>query len=157
VSSGKRSLAAQHTRALLQPQVSPDERWVALAAGGRAPQKQIMVAPLYNGVAAGEKEWLTITDGSGNDDAPNWSPDGNLLCFYSHRDGFCCIWGQKLDPARKTPVGPAFAVYHSHDPRRSIRNVWVSHLTMSASDDQIVFPMGELTGNIWITEYREPP
>jgi len=26
---------------------------------------------------------------------------------------------------------------------------------MSVSRNQIVFPMNELTGNIWITEYRE--
>ncbi len=114
-----------------------------------------MVIPLRNGVAADEKEWVTITDGSGIDQAANWAPDGNLLYFLSERDGFRCIWGQKLDPTNKKPLGAPFPVYHSHDPRRSIRNVSQGLQCMSVSRNQIVFPMGELTGNIWITDYKE--
>ena len=155
MNSGKRSPAIQYSSDLVQPHVSPDGRWIALHTNISAVQVPIMVIPLRNGVAAGEKEWVTITDGSGFDLDANWSPDGNLLYFLSERDGFRCIWGQKLDPTSKRPLGAPFPVYHSHDPRRSIRNVWLDHLCMSVSRNQIVFPMGELTGNIWITEYRE--
>jgi Tol biopolymer transport system component len=154
VNSGKRSLAIQYSRDLIEPHVSPDGRWIALHADISAVQVPIMVVPLHNGMAASEKEWVTITDGSGFDIDANWSPDGNLLYFFSERDGFRCIWGQKLDPTRKTPLGAPFPVYHSHDPRRSLRNVWLAHICMSVSRNKIVFPMGELTGNIWITEYR---
>jgi eukaryotic-like serine/threonine-protein kinase len=154
--SGKRSLVVQSAHTIWQPQVSPDGRWLALHTDLTALQVAIMVIPLRNGVAAGEKEWVTITDGSEDDLCPVWSPDGNLLYFLSERDGFRCIWGQKLDPASKRPLGVPFPVYHSHDPRRSIRNVSLGLLSMSASRQQIVFPMGELTGNIWITDYKQP-
>jgi len=137
-----------------QPKVSPDGRWIALHANSSALQVEIMVIPLRNGVAAPEKEWVTITDGSEHDLCPIWSPDGNLLYFLSERDGFRCIWGQKLDPTSKRPLGAPFPVYHSHDPRRSLRNVNLGIISICASRQQIVFPMGELTGNIWITDYK---
>ena len=155
VNSGKRSLTIQYSHAMWEPQVSPDGRWIALHTSDSAVQSSIMVIPLRNGVAADEKEWVTITDGSGVDQAANWSPDGNLLYFLSERDGFRCIWGQKLDPTSKRPLGAPFPVYHSHDPRRSVRNVSQSLQCMSVSRHQIVFPMGEFTGNIWITDYKE--
>jgi hypothetical protein len=139
-----------------EPRVSPDGRWIGLHTSTGAEKDSILVIPLRNGVAADEKEWLTITEGSGHDRSANWSPDGNLLYFLSERDGFRCIWGQKVEATSKRPLGAPFPVYHSHDPRRSIRNVPLYLLCMSVSSHQIVFPMGELTGNIWITDYKEP-
>ena len=41
-------------------------------------------------------------------------------------------------------------------PGDPIRNVNLGILSMTVSRQQIVFPMGELTGNIWITEYKQP-
>jgi len=154
VNSGSRSSVFQYPRGLILPHVSPDGRWVAGHGidAGITPKISIMVVPLRNGVEAEEKEWVRITDGSGFEQEVDWSPDGNLLYFLSERDGSRCIWGQKLDPANKTPMGAPFPVYHSHDPRRSIRNVRLDYLSMSVSHNQIVFPMGELTGNIWIME-----
>jgi serine/threonine protein kinase len=154
--SSKRSIVVQSAHTIWQPQVSPDGRWIALHTDLSTLQVSIMVIPLRNGVAASEKEWVTVTDGSEHDLCPIWSPDGNLLYFLSERDGFRCIWGQKLDPTSKRPLGAPFPVYHSHDPRRSLRNVSLGLISMSASRQQIVFPMGELTGNIWITDYKTP-
>jgi len=36
--------------------------------------------------------------------AANWSPDGKLVYFISTRDGFRCVWAQRLDAAGK-PAG----------------------------------------------------
>ena len=154
VNSGKRSLLVQSSHTIWQPKVSPDGRWIALHTDLSALHVSIMVIPVRNGVAAGDKEWVTITDGSEHDLCPIWSPDGNLLYFLSERDGFRCVWGQKLDPATKRPLGAPFAVYHSHDPGRSLKNVNLNLLSMTVSRHQIVFPMGEFTGNIWITDYK---
>jgi len=110
VNSGTRSPAIQYSSGLVQPHVSPDGRWIALYINISAVQVPIMVIPLRNGVAASEKEWVTITDGSGFDIDANWSPDGSLLYFFSERDGFRCIWGQKLDPTSKTLLGAPFPV-----------------------------------------------
>jgi hypothetical protein len=157
VISGKRSPAIQYSSGLFQPHISPDGRWVALHTNISTTQNPIMVIPLRDGMAAGEKEWVRITDGSGMDRDANWAPDGNLLYFFSERDGFRCIWGQKLDPSSKKPLGAPFPVYHSHNPSRSLGNVSLVSLCMSVCRNQIVFMMREQTGNIWITEYRGKP
>jgi hypothetical protein len=45
---------------------------------------------------------------------------------------------------------------HAHGARLSLRNAnWVSQ-GLSVSRDRIVFNQGEITGNIWMTEIRDP-
>jgi Tol biopolymer transport system component len=34
-----------------------------------------------------------------------WSPDGKLIYDISNRDGYPCIWAQRLDAATKRRVG----------------------------------------------------
>jgi serine/threonine protein kinase/Tol biopolymer transport system component len=157
VNSGERATLIQYSHALLAPQLSPDGRWIAFHTNLDTREAPIMIVPLRNGMTAEEREWVKVTDGKPLDELPNWSPDGNLLYFLSNRDGFCCIWAQRLEPASKRPLGPAFAVYHSHDRRRSIKNVSFEYIGLSLSRDQLVFPMCELEGNIWMAEYREQP
>jgi hypothetical protein len=121
-----------------------------VAETGRSP---VRIAPLRNGVAAEESEWIEVTDGSGLDASPWWSPDGGLLYFFSRRDGFECLWAQRLDPATKKPVGPAFDVYHFHGARRVVNT---STVGPALSANKLVFSMGELSGNIWMAEQEGP-
>jgi hypothetical protein len=155
INSGERTLVVQYEHDLIEPHVSPDGNWMSLHTIVSATRLPAVVIPLRNGVAAKEEEWVRVTDGSGIDIDANGSPDGNLLYFFSDRDGFRCIWAQRLEPSSKKPVGPAFAVYHSHDPSRAINNVRPDLICMSVSGNEIVFPMGEITGSIWITEFRQ--
>jgi hypothetical protein len=69
--------------------------------------------------------------------------------FVSHRDGFGCLWAQRLDARTKHPVGPQFAIHHFHDTRLSMMNVGLGLLEIDVARDKIVFGLGELTGNIW--------
>ena len=93
INSGKRTLVVQYSLNLIQPHFSPDGRWMALHTHYSAAGRQILIIPLRNGVAAKEQEWVTVTDGSNFDLDKDWSPDGNLLYFFSERDGFRCILG----------------------------------------------------------------
>jgi hypothetical protein len=117
-------------------------------------QRQIFVARLQNWTAAGENDWIPITDGSGLDRNSVWSPDGNLLYFLSERDGFRCFWAQRLEPASKRPLGPAFAVQHFHQARRSLMAFnEVVEIGLSVARDKIVFSMPEYTGNVWMARF----
>jgi hypothetical protein len=49
------------------------------------------------------------------------------------------------------PHGPLQAVLHLHGSKRSIRNVTFNHFTLTAAEEKLVFNMGELNGNIWMT------
>src|SRR5262249_18320081 len=80
-------------------------------------------------------EWIAITDGAA-DDKPRWSPDGATLYFLSKRDGFRCIWAQRVD-ARKHPAGQPIPIFHAHEARRSMVSVGRGDLGMSVARDKI--------------------
>ena len=87
---------------------------------------------------------------------PFWSPDGRLLYFLSHRDGFRCVWAQPLDFETKHPVGSPISVLHIHSARRSLLN-WRSsgEMGMSLTPDALVFSLLDITGNIWMAEMEQ--
>jgi Tol biopolymer transport system component len=127
---------------------SPDDRWVCFKLEQQPGHEPTFIAPVRNGVAAQESEWIQITNGP-VDGRSWWSPDGNLLYFQSDRDGSLCIWAQKLDPATKQPVGPVFAVYHFHGKRRSLGS---AHFGYGLAPGKLYFALEETTGNIWLAD-----
>jgi Tol biopolymer transport system component/predicted Ser/Thr protein kinase len=137
----------------LQPQFCPGDRWISFACMHQPDRTRVMVAPFRGAAVIPESEWIPVTDGSGFDSRPRWSPNGNLLYFISDRDGFRCIWAQRLDAVTKRPVGPAFAVSHFHDPRRLLSDI--PELGLSVARDKLVFNMTEQTGNIWTFKLPE--
>src|SRR4029077_17603202 len=105
--------------------------------------------PSSNAIPA---DWIPISSGEFWDDKPRWSPDGSLLYFTSTRDGFLCVWCQRLDPVSRQPAGPPFDVFHFHNAGRSMMNVGLAALEPSVARDRIVLNLGEITGNIWLGE-----
>jgi Tol biopolymer transport system component len=137
--------------ALFVPRFSPDDRWVSFHEFAGVASRRIYVAPLRGTAPVPERDWVPITDGAGLDRDTCWSPDSNLLYFYSERDGFRCIWAQRLQPETKRPVGKMFPVYHLHHARRSIMGIVDLGLArISTAPGKLVFSMGEYTGNIWM-------
>jgi hypothetical protein len=128
--------------------LSPDDRWICFKLEQQPGHEPTFIAPVRNGVAAQEDEWIQITDGP-VDGRSWWSPDGNLLYYQSERDGSLCLWAQKLDKASKHSLGPAFAVYHVHGRRRSIR---AAEFGYGMGPDKLYFSLLETTGNIWMAE-----
>jgi serine/threonine protein kinase len=102
------------------------------------------IAPFRPGVPIEEKSLIEIPDRF-----PAWSHDGALLYGALNRDGFRCIWAQRLDPATKRPIGSPFAVFHSHNARLSLGEQFPV-----VSRDKIFFSMSERTGNIWMAEFK---
>ena len=62
-----------------------------------------------------------------------------------------------MDGGTKRPDGEAKSVLHFHGGRRSLRGVAirVSAIKLSVARDQLVFALGELTGNIWMKDVQE--
>ena len=149
-SGEKHGFLRHRVYALWDGQFSPDDRWVAFGALKHEGPVQIFVTPFPDGTGSHENAWIPITDGSADAGHLVWSPDGRLLYFASDRDGRMCLWAQALDQSMR-PRGPAIAILHLHGPRRSIENMPWNQFRLSTSRDTLLFNLGELTGNIWMT------
>ena len=108
----------------------------------------LFVAPVDSGMIADEKQWIQITD-KYRDGRTWWSPDGNTAYFLSSRDGFECIWTQRLDPEAKTPVGPPSALQHFHG---LLRLEGSGGLGWGMTTDRLYLSLSESKGNIWLAE-----
>lgn len=148
LTTGEKTPLVEARSTFTEARISPDHRWIVFqetAAG----VSRIWLAR-FGASPIPRSEWHPLTDGSGWDDRPRWSPDSSLLYFLSDRDGFRCIWGQRLDSVSKRPVGPPFAVYHSHESHSSLINVNPVYAGLEVTRDMLVFVNGETTGNIWL-------
>ena len=135
--------------------LSPDDRWVAfptLVGPGRV---QTVVGPARPAAAGSEP--MPVTDGQSWDIASGWSPNGQLLYYLSDRDGSRCLWAQRLDAITKQPLGPPFAVYHLHNPRRAAIGSFANWFTIAVTRNQIALPLNDRTGNIWMGELEGRP
>ena len=127
---------------------SPDGAWFAfdmLVAPGLRP---IYVVSAREPRPVPQEKWIKVADDYFQG-KPWWSPDGNLLYFYSRRDNFECIWAQRLDPATKQPRGDPFAVRHLHD---SLRVPNGSFIGYGGAADGLYLVLEEARGNIWLAE-----
>ena len=125
-------------------------RWATFHAAD-APQLPVYVTPVRDGIVAGEKEWIRVSDTGGNN-RPWWSPDANLLYWVSDRDGYRCVWARRLDPASKKPVADPFPVIHIHDARHSLAGTGIGGFGPAVSRDRLIFALPEYSGNIWLAE-----
>ena len=133
---------------------SNDGKWVSFhITDGRPEVRQIFIFPFRSGFPKLDfKDCIPITNGNSLDREAVWSPDDNILYFLSERDGFRCIWAQKLDPATKHPRGEAYGVQHFHRVNRSLSSVpgTVAAIGLTVRPGQLVFSLGEITGNVWM-------
>jgi Tol biopolymer transport system component len=136
---------------LYQGHFSHDGAWVTFLAVRN--HSRIYVAPFSPPEEIPITNWIPITDGSIWDDKPNFSFDGNLIYFTSDRDGFRCIWAQRLT-SDMHPSGGPFVVYHFHSQRRSLANLPIGMMSLAAGPGVLVFNQGEYTGNLWLHDQK---
>jgi Tol biopolymer transport system component len=131
-----------------ETQFAPDGAWLAFHVPISPSRTTVFVGRLRDGRAVAQEEWIAVTDGSGLDAFPKWSPDGGALSFLSQRDGFLCLWTQRLDPVTKRPREAPSDVLHFHRPGNSIN----AHFGGSVRRDMLFFSMADVSGNLWLAE-----
>jgi serine/threonine protein kinase len=114
---------------------SPDGRWITFGGQG-----WVFIAPFQGEAPLPESAWVPLPR-----ELSTWSPDGTVLYGPSGRDGFSCIWAQRVDRVSKRPVGDPFPIFHSH----GARSVYGS---ISVGRERMVFSLAERTGNIWMAQ-----
>jgi dipeptidyl aminopeptidase/acylaminoacyl peptidase len=78
-------------KAVSDPQLSPDGKWVAYTVATPSLQDNRNVARIWVAeVATGRSRQLT--GGPGSDRQPRWSPDGRTVAFISTREGGAQVW-----------------------------------------------------------------
>jgi serine/threonine protein kinase len=135
-----------------EARLSHDQRWVAF---GVSPHKEyvggndkaaIFVAPFRRG-SVPRSEWVQATRGDDHNFEPQFSHDDRLIIFASQREGYRCLWGQRLT-ADARPQGEAFAIYHNHERRRPL----VGYRDFEIGPHEMVIARAEVTGNIWLLQ-----
>jgi sugar lactone lactonase YvrE len=137
---------------LWQGRLSPDGRWIAFNAQSRAAAgvSVIGVVPASGGT------WTALTDATIWADKPRWGPDGRVLYFISSRESaFFDVWGLRFDPDTGQAVGDEFRVTSFNDPGRALAATAASELGVGRS--QLVLPIVEATGSIWMLEALPQP
>jgi Tol biopolymer transport system component len=154
--SGRKTRALQRSpHSLWQAKFSPDDRWISVLEPIDAQgHTRIWIVPFRDGAVPNAVQWVGVTSGDDWDDKPRWSPDGNLMYFTSLRDGFHCLWAQRLRPDTKEPMGSAFPVQHFHSARVSMSNAGFVGLETAVGRDKVFINLGELRGNIWTTRLQ---
>jgi Tol biopolymer transport system component len=140
----QRSPLLRHpTHHLLYARFSPDGKWVSFTIRTEQNRGRIAIAPLVGQKPVPQESWIQVADVS-PDDYAHWSPDGKTLYFSSDRDGYACIWGRRLDPVSRRPVGDVFPVQHFHGLLSFGHGGW------SATAGRIAISLVERTGNVWM-------
>ena len=156
ISDGKETpiLEMEEGRALLDTDLSRDDRWLAIQTGEPDGKVAISVVPLRESLVAPE-DWVEIAGRDTWVGAPRWSPDGSTLYYLSDRDDFICLWAQSLDPNTKEPVGDPFPIAHAHTSSMSMMPMDRSMWNLEVGSGRLVFNAGELTGDVY-TAMLEP-
>ena len=132
---------------------SPDDQWVVFekAAAGDLPPFQIFIARVRHGLPVPKGEWITITDATFSDDKAQFSADGNTVFFTSTRDGYLCVWAQRLDPETKHPAGAPFPVEHFHNSEGHHGTGVQMNLELSVARNLILMNLPQVQSGVWMT------
>ena len=148
--TGKRKVLISHPKySVLNAVLSPDENWVSFDVPGPT-GRSVMIAPVRDGTAVAESEWITVAAASSWNQRGWWSEDGRLLFYLSDRDRNTCIWAQRLATHTKRPVGDAFSISHFHDMRRLLPGA--GPYGPAVSRNELLVGLLERTENIWLAE-----
>jgi WD40 repeat protein len=91
-------------------------------------------------------EWIRIADDRNYLGSPSWSPDGRLVYYSANRDGFICVWAQRIAGSGR-PEGSPFAVYHNH--RFSPSAMLLASARIAVTHDRLYMLLAETKGSLW--------
>jgi eukaryotic-like serine/threonine-protein kinase len=146
----KRPFAAALDHGLYSPRFSFDGKWLVFHERLHPDSTRIHIAPYRNGTLAPRAEWIDVTSGTFEDDKPRWSPADDRIYFLSRRDGFRCLWSQRLDPATKQPSGDPAPLKHFHEARLGMMQTRFDQFELSVATGRLFLTLAERTGNIAI-------
>jgi eukaryotic-like serine/threonine-protein kinase len=135
---------------IMEPALSPDDRWLAFVLGKPDGRVTMCLAPLDGkGAPASEKDWVILFEQDRFLGSPAWSTDGSFLFFASELGGPCAVMALRLEPGSKRPVGDSRIVYRPLQTRFNM-NMPKGNARVAVARDKLAVWMGEGTGNIYM-------
>jgi eukaryotic-like serine/threonine-protein kinase len=157
IGTGKESVYLRGGNRELRPSaISRDGRWLVFAAvnlDNRA-DYATYVAPFRPETPPAEAEWVKVLSAEEGYPAARWSPDGNLLYFFSKRDGHECLWALRLDPRTKRPAGEPLGVRHFHSPALEL-NPGSIFVVPAIAPERAVVTLSENSSSLWLLSGRK--
>jgi Tol biopolymer transport system component len=108
----------------------------------------VYVTAVGTGTPAREKDWIKIS-GDYYQTKPFWSPDGDLLYYFSTQDSFDCLYARRLDSVTKRPLADAFAVRHFHEDLRPPAGSFTGY---GLAADRLYLTLATGRSNVWLAE-----
>jgi Tol biopolymer transport system component len=149
-SGGRTELLRSERTTLHNARFSPDGGWILFDEAVSPSDERLWIAPHRGPTLVQQREWILVSEGLGIQRQHCWAPDGNLVYTVSERDGFRCIWAQRLEAATKRPWGAPFAVEHFHSALSMTPIADWEEISLNAGPGQLFFSSVESTGNIWL-------
>jgi Tol biopolymer transport system component len=152
IASGVRTeiLRSQSTT-LHNARLSPDGGWILFDEAISPSEERLWIAPHRGPTLVPQDAWILVSEG-GIQRQHCWAPNGNLVYMVSERDGFRCIWAQRLDAASKNPSGAPFVVEHLHGALSMTRFADWEDISLNSAPGRLFFSLVESTGNIWLAK-----
>ncbi len=130
---------------LMDIALSPGDRWLAFTMPRPDDTAGLYISPVEQQPSR-QSMWIPIADDRNYLSSPSWSPDGKLLYYVSSRDGFLCVWAQRIATDGK-PDGAPFAVYHDH--KSSPSAMLQGFARIAVSPDKLYMLLAEYKGSLW--------
>jgi tricorn protease-like protein len=144
----ERQILDPDEQALLDADLSRDDRWLAIKLGHPDDTVSITILPFADADASPD-DWIHVAGGDSWVGAPRWSADGRILYYLSARDDFICVWGQHLDSKTKAPIGKPFPVVHLHAASMNMMAMARFMWNLEVGADRLVFNAGEMSGDVY--------
>ncbi len=122
--------------------ISPDGKRIAFNTANAAGDSVLYIAAIA-GQPTAERDWIKVAEDRRLLSTPQWSPDGSLLYYIAARDGFACLWAQRVARDGR-PQGEPFAAFHSHQ----LPSLYFGQ-SYSVTRDHLYLALGDVKGNIW--------
>jgi Tol biopolymer transport system component len=156
VASGDHAIIASSTFETYPDQFSPDVQWFSFHGRNTNRTRTIYIAPFRGLSEVPPQDWLAVTDGNSMDREGVWSPGQDILYFLSERDGFRCIWAQRLDRESHRAVGKPWPFRHFHRARYSLLNVGsTGDVGLTLANNRMTFSLTETIGSIWFLSRKK--
>jgi serine/threonine protein kinase len=129
---------------LYEAALAPSDRWVAFTLALPDGTAGLYLANMGDQPTAAEA-WTELDEDRNFIGSPTWSSDGKILYYGSKRDGFICVWAQRITDDGK-PSGRPFTAFHDHA-SPDMKHYGVCHVT--AAPGRLYMMLGEVKGDLW--------